>query len=252
LIKKEGFKKLVGLLIVVLIALASCQKDDEIREPVILLEKYSRIKSHNNSIYSVFEYDKKNRVTKRLRYYIGYGEILYDTHTLIYNTDGDLVKYKIKEIIKVTEFLKNGNRISYVEWGIPIEIELNTQGLPVKKTYLHEGEIKDYYTKTIDFTWENGNLIQQEIKTYAEEYDSSITYTYDNMKSPFYNCATPKWFLMYWVGIAHCSENNIETEKHSYSTDTITYEKTYNDNGFLASRRGLNAVLAEWYHYILK
>lgn len=250
--KKESLEKLVVVLIVTLITLASCHKDDEIREPVILLERLSSIKHHNNSLYAVFEYDKKNRITKRQRYYIDYGEVLYDTHTLIYNTDGDLIKFNAKEINKVTEFIKNGNRLSYVEWGIPVEVELNTQGLPVKKTYHHIGEIRDFDTKTLYLTWENGNLIKVDKKSFAEEYDYSVTYTYDDLKSPFYNCTTPKWFLLYWLGHAYCSENNIETVKYSYSAEAIISEKTYNDDGFIASRKGWNSVLGEVYHYELK
>ena len=221
------------------------------KSAVILLENFSHAAHHNNSTYEVFEYDAQNRITKRLRY----RSTLYEAYTLTYNAYGDLVKMVEEVTATTTTFTRKDNKISYIEWGTPVEIELNTQELPVKKTYLRESEISNLDERTSTFTWENGNLIQVYHEYYInEEYNYSVTYTYDNKKSPFFYCATPKWFLLCWhmLGIGYCSENNVETVKHSQnSTETIIIsENTYNDDGFLASQSGWDVVIGKWYEYM--
>ena len=71
---------------------------------------------------------------------------------------------------------------------------------------------------------------------------------HDDRKTPFYHCNTPKWVL-WWLN--YCSwngfneyygghnygynENNIKTETREGGS-TITYEYTYNDDGFPVKR----------------
>ena len=222
---------------------------------VILLETYSHQKHNANSTYAVYEYDAQHRITKRSVYY--YPEILYYTETITYNADGIL--FESTSGITTTTFTQNTNKISINDGGnTSVEMELNAQGLPEKLTIVRSISIyTSWYEGTYTFTWENGNLTQQDRKYYraedGKEYDDieTATYTYDNKKSPFYYCTTPKWFLMYWRGIDYCNENNLETEQYSWNpTHTYTCENTYNADGFLAIRTGDRTVISEAYDYM--
>jgi len=151
------------------------------------------------------------------------------------------------------------------------ELELNVQGLPVKLTSEHiessisyaeietrERVINLSYTATL--TWQNGNLTKTiweredetlryiftdlESKELVEREESSssgtITFTHDEKKTPFYHCNTPKWFFLwnekYGFGSNYeYNANNIKTETIEDGS-TITYEYTYNDDGFPATR----------------
>ena len=78
---------------------------------------------------------------------------------------------------------------------------------------------------TNSYTWQNGNLT----KTTENGEDEGV-FTYDNKKSPFYYCQTPKWYLLWWIGFE--SENNRKTETWNGSTPS-TYDYTYlNEEGF--------------------
>ena len=231
------------------LALASCEKhdkeEDEKVEDVILLESSYVSTGHNDS-NTVYEYDAQHRLTKRLM-----------TPSMSSPRE-DKIIYRANEIVLVTDgwkttFTQNGNKISFVTGANKsFEIELNAQGLPVKQTYIQVYGSSYWEMQTSTFSWENGNLIQQGWEQYREEdgieYYSigTVTYTYDTMKSPFYYCTTPKWFLMYLLGIDYCSVNNMETAKSSekYSSkygansyvSTQTLVNTYNDDGFLVTR----------------
>ena len=241
--------RLMTIALCIMLTHTSCEKEDEKEEGVILLERSNQSAYHNHSTYTLYEYDAQRRITKRSVYY--YPEILYSAYTLTYYVDRILLEYQSGE---TTTFIKNGNKISIDYGGYQtVEIELNAQGLPVKQTSIQVYGSSYWEMQTSTFAWENGNLIQQGWEQYREEdgiesYSiGTVTYTYDTMKSPFYNCTTPKWFLMYLLGINYCSMNNMETAKSSekYSSkygansyvSTQTMENTYNDGGFLATRK---------------
>ena len=76
------------------------------------------------------------------------------------------------------------------------------------------------------------------MRLYNEEgYTGEETlYTYDDKKSPFYHCQTPKWCLRWFLGYEYSSENNIKTATwdNGYS---VTFEYTnYNEEGFPVTR----------------
>ena len=164
-----------------------------------------------------------------------------------------------------TRFSKIGNKIAFITtnyhpfgyrngnvYGI---FELNEQGYPVNlktENYVREHfRGSDYWSTTIvAFTWQNGNLTKTEWE--REDIDGSsagtLTFTHDDKKTPFYHCNTPKWILWWlnycnWNGFNEYygghnygyNENNIKTETRKGGT-TITYDYTYNDNGFPVTR----------------
>ena len=97
-------------------------------------------------------------------------------------------------------------------------IELNSQGLPIYS-------IIDDEENT--FEYQNGNLIK------LVKWDGPHIYTYDDKKSPFYNCQTPKWCLICGLfdGYADLNNNRI-TEELEWRNETINYSYTYDDEGF--------------------
>ena len=225
---------------------------------VILLERMERPAHNANSTYTLYEYDAQRRIAKRSVYY--YPETLFTEYTVAYN-DNEIV---LTSFWSSATFVQNGNKITFFEGkNISIEIEINDDGLPVKQISVEAHGNRYWKEKTFIYTWENGNLIQEDWEHYTEEdgiveFSTGTTiYTYDAMKSPFYYCATPKWFIMYWLGIAHCSNNNVETayttQKYSSkrfrssaeantpigATDVGTQRQanTYNDDGFLYTQK---------------
>jgi len=187
----------------------------EVKAPIFLLEEILE----GNGRRTVFEYDDKDRILK-ISYYRFDGSADW-VFTLIYDPiTSDLVEIKGYDAQNPEDtdnetYIKNGNKIT---WGRG-EIEL-AQGLPVKFTMEGEG--------TSIFTWENGNITK-------EEWEGWIgNYIYDDNKSPFYHCKTPKWFLLRWLGFTYCSVNNIKTVTSGGSNSTYKY--TYNNDGFPVER----------------
>ena len=234
-----------------IIILASFGKEKEIesQETVFLLEE---IQSSDGE-RSVYEYDNQNRITKYTIYDTNGQPYWLSTYT--YNAEGDLIEQEDNNF-KIT-FTKNGNKITFVdeERGY-IEIELNNQGLPVKDTYEYEwadesGMFWSKYTTTL--TWQNGNLIKTEAKdewkagSETGSETSSTTYTYDDKKTPLYHCKTPKWFL-WWDG--YNTNNNIKMWDNG--TFAITYEYTYNDDGFPVTRKASNNSITDTFIYAKK
>ena len=226
----------------VVIVFASCKKDAD-NIPVFLLEEVQE-----STARYVFEYDEQNRMTKRTGYLVnGFGEwYQFIVHELKYNTAGNLEEYIYYEnnsnVSKVT-IHKDGDKFTLSDDTYPTDvsfIELNAQGLPEKCTSLIGVKGNGSWSfDTRTYTWLNGNLTQlslvQEWKYGGKEdtWSDTYTYTFDDKKSPFYYCTTPKWILLRLVGTYYSfNDNNITSDKQgSYDYET-TYEYTYNDYGF--------------------
>jgi len=215
--------------------LASCDKEDKTKEDtakedVLLLEEILWISS--DTYRHVFKYDSHDRIIK---YYYYKEDILLFVNSIIYNKEGDLVECTKKFFEgfasypeRTYKFIKIGNLI-YPDYGV---FELNEQGLPIK--YKVNEQVHT-------FLWQNGNLVKHTmVNPGSTQYQVISTFTYDNMKSPFYNCKTPKWFILWFLdwGVVHedyCNVNNIIDQEvimneEIFNSDPIDY--TYNDNGF--------------------
>jgi len=234
--------------LVVTIMLVSCNKDDTPKD-VFLLEEILWLGS--SDIYRhVLEYDSHDRIIK----YTYYCEDLpLFVNSIIYNKDGDLVEctYNFFEGFssspeKTYKFIKIDNLI-YTGYGI---IELNEQGLPIKYTRIEQEET---------LIWQNGNLVKHTmVNSGSTQYQVISTFTHDNMKSPFYNCKTPKWFILWFldahVGYEHyCNVNNIIEQElimndEIFDVDPIDY--TYNDNGFPATSKQRRTTTTSVYRYL--
>jgi len=221
-------------------ALTSCNdNDDNDDEVVFLLDE-----TQNGTERTVYEYDKQNRIAKISKYNDGQ---LNWVESLSYNINGDLVEMKTENVQNPsinykTTFYKNSNKITYDEvFSRHSEIELNIQGLPVKYTIVYDNGGGDGRTATIINTWQNGNILKSESDEDAREFGEEGrivglgTFTHDNMKSPFYHCKTPEWFL--WMRFRYIyGKNNIKTETWEFIPPIFyvlvpTYEYDYNDDG---------------------
>ncbi len=225
-------------------SIAVIQQGDKTKD-VILLKK----KQHIDNSWYIFEYDDQHRFIKRYDY--SSDSILRFTMTLTYDDGGDLITAHW-----VTEndypmhiqnpFTKEGNVI-YFRGPARSEhkIELNTEELPEKLVHRWSGQHYPGWRKTThNYTWVNRNLSQTDYNIVGgrhgeEPYEENgiYFYTYDDKKSPFYHCATPRWFWAwyYFTDIYACSLNNLVAVKSG--DDITTYEYTYNEDGFLATKK---------------
>ena len=85
-----------------------------------------------------------------------------------------------------------------------------------------------------EFKYENSNLSKI-------TYGDTDIYSYDNKKSPFSGCTTPKWLIQRFIGDNIASKNNViyieghtsSTYKYEYDSDgfpvTVTVTSTYHD-----------------------
>ena len=228
---------------------ASCGKDDDLKEaeadipvfPVFLLEEVQE-----STARYVFEYDGKNRMTKLTGYLFDscFGRwYQFLVHELKYNVVGDLEEYTYRTETNVTKFTihKDGNKFTLSDdTATEIRfIELNAHGLPEKCAYLIGVKGSESWNFDIrTYTWHNGNntklSVEQDWKYGSKEdtWSGTYTYTFDDKKSPFYYCTTPKWILLhFWGSYYSFNDNNIIDHKLEDSV-YLTTEYTYNDYGF--------------------
>ena len=188
--------------------------------------------------YYKYEYDAQNRFTKISYYYEGK---LANTETFFYEGN-ELVKTEIKSEYeeRTIEYLKNGNKITINDIGESMTftstIDLNNDGYPVK----YEGiSYSSLSYQTITYQYKDGNMIK-EIREY-HFYD----YIYDDKKSPFFNCATPKWymFLNFSEYNGFGNKNNVTEIIGEWGQESeLSYE--YDSDGFptkITSTDGKNA-----------
>jgi len=202
-----------------------------------------------------FEYDDQNRITKITEYNKGTVFVEW-VKVLSYNSAGDLISVKHEFPPHPDEgytetFTREGNKIIIKQDGYykdcNASIDLNAQGLPEK--YLFERVFENTVTNTHTYTYQylNSNLSEEtrEYKHLNEPQTDSYTfiYTYDNMKSPFYHCKTPKWFFIWWFSNEYGISNNVKTLKHKINAGSAIsfhdrdYVYNYNATGFSKSKK---------------
>ena len=189
---------------------------------------------------TIYEYDDQNRITKISYSEDGYGS----TVTITYNS-ANLVT--LKNIYgDVMMFTKTGNIITgELSWGdnsgFKSTMELNAQGLVEKWAYEEYHDDGYWYKYVIIFKYQGKNIIkltnEWEEDWYGEHHSETTTviFTYDNKKSPFYNSNTPQWLMPMTLdepGIY----NNITSVVWDDGDQMTTMEYTYNTDGFPLSR----------------
>jgi hypothetical protein len=132
-----------------------------------------------------FEYDSQSRITKCI-------ESPFTT-TLTYNSAGDLIKLVSERAGGSTTtytFTKNENKIiatsESLDDAYTFTIELNAEELPVKIS--GDGNSA--------FEYQNGNVTKMTFYNSPSVGYGYYTFTYNDKKSPWLYCKTPKWFLV--------------------------------------------------------
>jgi len=181
----------------------SCDKDND-NDSVQLLESIS----HDGILAYKFKYDNQKRISEIIDY-------CYDrctSHLLSYNSAGDLVSKGYKSSLsyhnydydRIWTFTKNGDKIIIDRNTNEREyFELDNQDLPIRRR-IESTIAKDTYSETTyayhagnlsKLTFERKETVGGGLMTYKTEHIMSAAFIYDDKKSPFYNCNTPKWFL---------------------------------------------------------
>jgi len=168
-------------------------------EKIQLLEYIIFVNAGSGNEYIKLEYDYQNRI-KKWQYRGVY------THILNYNGDGFLYKKVVidqwGDETKTYEFEKLGNTITVTEkgsfwdsndWEIKeytdiYTIDLDNEGYPIKFS-------GNKLASVFNFQFHEGNLLN------FSKFDNELVYDfkYDDNKSPFYHCKTPKWYMFLFV-----------------------------------------------------
>gem|GEM_PF-5022046 len=172
-----------------------------------------------NEEYNKYEYDAQDRLIKMTsREEPGYLE----TWTFTYNSANELIKHTRNST--TFTYTKNGNIIQYEtsdsQYGM---IELSAKELPIKHSLNSLKSVGEY-------VYQNDNLTEIIYKGTDGKISSTYTFTYDDKKSPFSHCKTPKWvFTVIDTGYRWA-------EKPSINNVTTDNEVLYRENGTLALR----------------
>ena len=182
--------------LVMMATFTSCNRDDkdDIEKGVVKLVE--SITSSHGSGY-MFVYDAQNRITKITFYRSGSSAIDNYIATLAYSGN-DLTKityvYPNNPIWNREEvFVRNGNTITSSSTSFTNTFTVNKDGYPTNSVKI----FKDFSSETI-YQYQGGNLIKRTISSTGafSQNDDETVFQYDNKKSPFYHCKTPKWFLI--------------------------------------------------------
>ena len=194
-------------------------------------------------VQSKFEYDEQDRLIKFSHCHAGKPS---STQIFTYNSSGELIKTvwgspgaEEETAVEIMTFVKNGNRIIFND-NENNYLELDSKELPIKLVYKDD---EGYFSSETTFQYDvKGNLVkkvhEQKSTDGAYNYKFTATYTYDNKKSPFFCCKTPKWYL---ISIKEFDiVNNICTHKIVGSNSgtrnlTYTYDK---ETGFSLTVKG--------------
>ena len=257
-------RKICFALLAVCIVFVRCdEKDDDDSngngnskgDAVYLLETIS----WNGKLSERFEYDNQNRI-KKINYFNNDGSTIYGTLTITYNSSGDITSYKRQfdnypdDNYEFT-VTKDGNKVLLTDEGYVITIDLNAQGLPAK--LVSRWSNSDFYY-TRNFQYQKGNISQEtSIETWENgSSTSTATFTYDDKKSPFYHCKTPKWFFfdnMFWSFGLENNITKITYSENGTSTGSNNFENfAYNAAGFPIKRTFVEEEGIDEFTYIIK
>ena len=192
-----------------------------------------------------YEYDARNRIAQ-IQWFNEKGEV-EGAEIYTYFDDNDLVfvRYSNGETLS---FEQSGNRIYKVKGTErSFYYSLDEQGLITAK-HSRSSRSEHAFSSVFAYEYKGGNLVKtvsEQNFAYPDESFSikdTATFVYDDKKSPFYYCQTPKWFL---------TINGMDIKNNLISCDiALRYAYTYNDSGFALTRTNILEGSAEEYTYI--
>ena len=183
-------------------------EDIEEYEEIRLLESIT----YNNGRVYKYEYDSLYRI---IRYP---GPCDYELNTLTYegNELVNDISLNPRGLYSYPELTRNGNIITWHKGDI--KFYLDNDGNLIKSAYYGDTHYK--YDQ-------NGNIVER----------NDYKFEYDDKKSPFIHCNTPKWWLQYNgqnVLTSFSRKNNIIKNYYGEYTDEYTYE--YDIEGYPVKR----------------
>jgi hypothetical protein len=148
--------------------------------------------TYENGDVQKFEYDEQNRIIK------------IDDKTITYS-DNLITVGTQKFVIKDNTVTVDGKSFT-----------INKDGYIVN-------------SGSIEYKYKGGNLI--EMSDICDDDHFCNRYSYDDKKSPFSGCTTPKWLIQHLLRDHYASKNNPLTDDYSNGA-IITYKYEYDSNGF--------------------
>jgi len=183
-----------------------------------------------------YEYDNENRIAKIL-YCDKSGTMTY-SYAITYSGD-NFIKSVLttgfdSAFVATVEYSKSGNKITVtiksnnrdsIDTAI---VDLDNDGFPTK----YEA-ITDVVSSVGVYEIHSGNLTKHSYKVVrvgAMTLEGSDDCKYDNKKSPFFQCKTPKWW---WILSDKCmsTQNNV-IERSKNSGEKIEYKYEFDNAGY--------------------
>ena len=216
-------------IIVIISALAlftSCNN-----EKALLLESVT----YSDGRFEKYEYDNENRVTKTSHY--DKDEGLFYSKTITYS-GSDFIKVEMAsgvdtDFFATSEYSISGNKIIVTLKNNgndnidTISVDLDNNGFPIKCEA--KNDISSSY---VLLEIHDGNLMRNSYKTIHDgvTLEGSSEFKYDDKKSPFYHCTTPKWL---WI----LSDNYISTQNNVIEMSNskglkVEYKYEFNKAGY--------------------
>jgi len=174
-----------------------------------------RITDENGRLLRKFVYDKQNRIVK----IVSKGYSTVEGKPVVWNADAVTITYETDDKITVETIITK----QYAE----------DKGIRSTEKFLRNGnkitKITETDTSTTNYeagTYNDGNLMKE------TDGVNDTEYSYDDKKSPFSNCNTPKWFLPY-IGVS-ANKNNVLKQYTSGGeiSFSITNEYQYDSEEF--------------------
>jgi len=197
-------------------ALFSCNGDKDDDPGAKLLEGIWR----PSGVYTMFEYDTKNRIVK-VSGYTDRGLTLEYVHRLTYSGSA-LIQF---DNFAVTSSGKN--QVTVSDGARSCIFDLNGDHSPTRLRFQHP----DGRNSENIYQYDDGNLTKLTCRTYDGEpqHESTLESFYDIGHAPFLNCKTPKWWLIWqFERVVSCMENTVVREEWTDGAESgvnvITYD----------------------------
>ena len=255
---KEVFNYIIITTFAMWAAFSSCTKENEYKPNI--KEKLLETITYASGWYSKFEYDNRNRVTK----YSEFNDLgtLMEITIVTYNGDvltridyKNLHPFSGRPYDVSSELTKNGNIITVKRTHSTLNLILTTLYLHINNKGLLEKNVEEggIFSVVNSYKYHNENCVNytyiyiQEGKI-VEEY--SLEYKFDDKKSPYYSCKTPKWFWFFTnKNFSAFSQNNAIEEKYGeglYPEQITRWEYVYDRDGYPIKRIFIGSLGETW------